>query len=79
MSDPYQISEGPEAPRPAPPATARGRAVRPLLWLALVISVAANVVSSAADINMFIGSGFGLIALTCATGLIVHHYRHRRR
>ncbi|MFC6022018.1 hypothetical protein ACFP2T_38375 [Plantactinospora solaniradicis] len=80
MSDPYRISELPDgASTTAAPASARSRAFRPLLWLLLVISTAANVVASAAGINMFIGAGFGLVAVACATALIVHHYRHRRR
>ncbi|MGW0431501.1 hypothetical protein ACWDV4_02965 [Micromonospora sp. NPDC003197] len=53
--------------------------MRPLLWLVLVVSVAANVVSSAIGVNVFIGSGFGLIALASGVSLVVHHYRQRRR
>ncbi|MBF9134261.1 hypothetical protein I0C86_35815 [Plantactinospora sp. S1510] len=80
MSDPYRISEMPDESSPtAAPTSIRSGALRPLLWLLLVTSVAANVVASAAGSNMFIGAGFGLAALACATALIVHHYRHRRR
>jgi len=49
------------------------------LWLVLVVSLAANVVSSAIGLNVFIGSGFGLVALASGVALVVHHYRHRRR
>jgi hypothetical protein len=76
VNDMYRISQ---APQSAPPAIDRAGAVRPLLWLFLVLGGAANVVSSAAGVNMFIGAGFGLVTLACATGLIVHHYRHRGR
>jgi hypothetical protein len=45
----------------------------------LVISAAANAVTSTAGINVFVVAGFGLTALACAAGLVVHHYRNRRR
>jgi hypothetical protein len=82
VPDPYRIFEAPEtpeAPHPAARASARGAAVRPLLWLLLVISAAANVVTSSIGINIFIGAGFGLLTLACATALVVDHYRRRRR
>jgi hypothetical protein len=79
VTDPYRIPEVPEAPRPAPDGSAQGGIVRPVLWLLLVISAAANAVTSTTGINMFVGIGFGLVALACATTLIVHHYQHRRR
>lgn len=56
----------------------RGRYVRPVLWLLLVISGVANVVTSAANPNLLVGVGFGLLTLTFGTILAVHHYRHRR-
>jgi hypothetical protein len=56
----------------------RRGAVRPLLWLVLVVSAAANMVLSAAG-SVFVGSAFGLVTLCCAAGLVVHHYKHRRR
>lgn len=56
-----------------------GRLTRPLLWLLLVISAVANAVtSSIGGISVFIGIGFGLATLACATALVVHHRRHRR-
>jgi hypothetical protein len=79
MTDPYRIVESPEETEPAEQAPARGRTVRRLLWLLLVISAAANMATSTADINVFVGAGFGLMTLACATGLIVLHYRNRRR
>jgi Flp pilus assembly protein TadB len=75
MTDPYRIPGAPEAPR-----TAGGSGiVRPVLWLLLVVSAVANVVTSTAHLNPLVGAGFGLIALACATALIVHHRRLRRR
>jgi hypothetical protein len=70
VTDPYRIPD-------TPPAHRGG--VRPLLWLLLVISAAANAVASTTGVNVFVGAGFGLITLACATALIVHHYRNRRR
>jgi hypothetical protein len=77
--DPYRISEAPQDSPPAPDASAQGRIVRPVLWLVLVVSTAANAVASTTGINMFVGIGSGLVALACAIALSVHHYQHRRR
>ncbi|MGW4460754.1 hypothetical protein [Micromonospora sp. NPDC004704] len=79
MPDPYQSPEAPVTREPVPVPSSRYTVIRPLLWLLLAISVAANVVASAAGANLFVGSGFGLTALACATALIIHHYRNRRR
>jgi hypothetical protein len=79
MSDPYRISEGSEETRPATDTPSRGRVLRPVLWLVLVVSAAANAVLSTTEVNMFVGSSFGLVSLACGTALIVHHYRNRRR
>jgi hypothetical protein len=76
VTDPYRIFDSP--PRPTQHASTRGAAVRPLLWLLLVISAAANVVASTADL-VFVGAGFGVVTLVCAAALVVHHYRRRRR
>ena len=51
--------------------------LRPLLWVVLVLSAAANAVSSSIGANVFIGAAFGVVTLACAAGLVVHHYRHR--
>ena len=79
MTDPYRTFDAPDAPSTASHADRQGGRVRPVLWLVLVISAAANMVTSTANLNPFVGVGFGLIALACATALIVHHYRLRRR
>jgi hypothetical protein len=73
-TDPYRITEA----SPAPPSP-RGGVVRPVLWLLLVISAAANMATSNTGLNMMIGIGFGLVTLACGAALIVDHYQHRRR
>ncbi|MDG4786053.1 hypothetical protein O7626_08960 [Micromonospora sp. WMMD1102] len=77
MSDPYRA---PTAPRPGTPAhQVAGRGVlRPLLWVLLIASAAANGISSMTDLSPLVGIGFGLGTLGCAGALILHHYRHRR-
>jgi hypothetical protein len=51
--------------------------LRPLLWVVLVLSAAANAVTSGIGGNVFIGAAFGVVTLASAAGLVVHHYRHR--
>jgi hypothetical protein len=74
MTDPYRITEAPEAPEAGP---ARRGPLRPVLWLVLIVSAAANAVCSSVGVNAFVGIVFGVIALASAVALIVHHYRHR--
>ncbi|GAA1042560.1 hypothetical protein GCM10009557_68850 [Virgisporangium ochraceum] len=57
----------------------RGGMLRPVLWLLLIVSAAANATASAAGANVLAGIGFGLVTLACAATLVVHHYRHRRQ
>ncbi|HEV7963580.1 MAG TPA: hypothetical protein VGP57_13655 [Actinoplanes sp.] len=66
------------ATEPAQHAGTRNGLLRPVLWLVLVLSAAANAVTSTIGINPLVGIGFGLVTLGCATTLIVHHYQHRR-
>ncbi|WBB75966.1 hypothetical protein O7602_10810 [Micromonospora sp. WMMD1128] len=72
MTDPYRITEAPAAAPGRP-----GARLRPLLWLALFVSAAANAVLTTALDTPWVGSGFGLVAMLCAAALIVHHRRHR--
>ncbi|MFF0153692.1 hypothetical protein [Micromonospora sp. NPDC005203] len=74
MSDQYRISEAPAAAPKKPDGL-----LRPLLWLALFVSAAANVVLSTAADNQWISSAFGLVAVLCAVALFVHHRRNRAR
>lgn len=72
MNDKYRISE-------TPPTDAPRGALRPLLWLGLILSAAANAGLSATLGNPYVSSAFGLVALGFATALVVQHYRHRER
>ncbi|GAA2403673.1 hypothetical protein GCM10010191_09070 [Actinomadura vinacea] len=73
MSDPYRISEVTEGPR----AARQGGALRPLLWLLLVICASINALTSAIGL-MAVSVVFGVAAMGCVAALIVHHYKHRR-
>jgi hypothetical protein len=70
MTDPYRFS----------PTEHRGgrTLLRPILWLLLVVSAAANAVASASGLTPLVGIGFGMVTLACVAALTVHHYRHRR-
>ncbi|MEU1643217.1 hypothetical protein [Micromonospora zamorensis] len=74
MTDPYRITDAPVAAPKKP-----GGLLRPLLWLVLFISAAANVVLSTAADSPWISSAFGLVAVLCAVTLLVHHRRNRTR
>lgn len=76
MTDPYRHPNA--SPTSHRPASARPRALRPVLWSVLAVSVAVNVATSAAGVNMLVSAGFGLIVLACATALVVDHVRGRR-
>jgi hypothetical protein len=72
---------GPETsrtPDQAQPDGARSGALRPVLWLLLVISAACNMVTSTAGVTPAVSIAFGVVALSCIVALVVHHYRHRR-
>jgi hypothetical protein len=72
MNDPYRITDTPARAADQP----RGR-LRPLLWLALVLSAAANMVLSMITSRPAVSSAFGAVALACAVALVVQHYRNR--
>lgn len=77
MSDPYRISPAPE-PTSGPEHTSRRQGLlRPVLWLVLILSAAANATTSTTDLNPLVGIAFGVVTLACVVTLIVHHYRHR--
>lgn len=78
MTDPYAISETPEATDRNRPAVTTEGMVRPVLWLVLIVSAAANALVSGIGLSAYVGAGFGLMTMACAIALIVHHYRHRR-
>jgi hypothetical protein len=73
-TDPYRITEAPEAP-PSP----RGGIVRPVLWLLLVISAAGDIATSTTGVNVAVSSTFEAATLGLGIALAVQHYRNRRR
>ena len=79
MTNPYDIHEPADVPRPATSTGASDGLVRPALWVLLVVSAAANMVTSSAGLNPLVGVDFGLLTLACITALVVHHYTHRSR
>jgi hypothetical protein len=72
VADQYGISDTSTAPSTRKTAGA----VRPLLWLALVLCAAGNAVTSTTG-PVPVGIAFGLLTLACAAALIVQHRRHR--
>ncbi|MFI0486244.1 hypothetical protein [Actinomadura sp. 9N215] len=56
----------------------RSGAVRPVLWVLLVVCAAGDAVASRADAGVGVRVAFWLATLGCAAALIVHHYRRRR-
>ena len=77
MADQHRIA--PPETADAPDGDDRGGMLRPVLWLLLILSAAANATVSAVGANALAGVGFGLITLACTVALVVHHYRHRAR
>jgi Flp pilus assembly protein TadB len=77
VADPYRISPAPEPPRTTASSGYRGL-LRPVLWLVLIASAAANGISSTIGLRPLVGIGFGLVTLACTAALVVHHYRYRR-
>lgn len=53
--------------------------LRPVLWLLLILGLAANAVASTIGADPLVVSCFGLVALASGIGLVVHHYRYRRQ
>jgi hypothetical protein len=51
--------------------------LRPTLWALLIVSLAANGITSSIGVNTFIAAAFGLATLACAAALAVQHYRSR--
>jgi len=77
MADPYRSTPTPESPRIAAYSGRRGL-LRPVLWLVLIVSAAANGISSTIGLHPVVGIGSGLVTLACIAALVVHHYQHRR-
>ena len=78
MADRYRISEASTTPGGGNhDGDDRTGVLRPVLWLVLIVSAAANATVSAVGANVLAGIGFGVITLAYAVALVVHHYRHR--
>lgn len=78
MNDPYRITDIERAPAEAPAPVRRGGFVRPLLWVLLVVSGAANSVTSFGGVHAWIHLGFGVVTLLCVVALVMHYLRGRR-
>jgi hypothetical protein len=63
---------------PEQPVGTRNGVLHLALWAVLVISGVLNVVTSITVANIFVGMGFGLVALACIVALVVQYYKHRR-
>lgn len=72
MTDPYRISDAP-APATTPSTTGR---LRPVLWLVLILSLAANATASALGATL-VSIAFGVVTLGSAAALVVDHYQRR--
>ena len=51
---------------------------RPVLWILLITSAVANIVTSASGLHVLLGIGFGLLTLAFGAALVADHYRRRR-
>lgn len=76
MTDPYRLSgsSDPHSERHQAP----GQVLRSVLWLILLVSLAANATAALLGVTPLVGAGFGAVALGSIAALIVHHYRTRR-
>jgi hypothetical protein len=82
MSDPYRIHDiGGTHPGGAGPAArdGGGRGLRTALWVALVVSGAANAGTSMSGLSPLLSLAFGVATLLCVVALVAHHVRGRRR
>lgn len=64
---------------PQIPSSAGPSRLRPVLWLVLVVSGAANIITVPLEVHIVLDSALGLITVAAGVALIVDHYRHRRR
>lgn len=77
MTDPYRVIINPEGGHEPRPGASVG-VLRPLLWLALVVSTVGNTVVSLGNVGTGIHLGFGVVTALCVIALIVHHLRSSR-
>jgi hypothetical protein len=60
------------------PSVRHGGALRPVLWLLLVLSAAGNAAASSGALNLALHAAFGVAALLCAAALTIQYVRTRR-
>ncbi|MFB7494982.1 hypothetical protein ACFC09_09805 [Streptomyces sp. NPDC056161] len=75
-NDPYRLTAAPAregGPRPGSP-----RVGRTVLWLLLVLSAAANTVTSVAGVTTAVSLACGLVTVASVIGLVVLRLRGRR-
>jgi uncharacterized metal-binding protein len=48
------------------------------LWVLLIVSAVANIVTSTSTLSVFVGIGFGLLTAAFAGALVADHHRRRR-
>ncbi|MEV6930561.1 hypothetical protein AB0M46_39590 [Dactylosporangium sp. NPDC051485] len=53
-------------------------ATRTAVWCALLLSAAANAVTSFSGGSQWLAAGFGLVTLSCAIALVTDHIKRRR-
>ncbi len=68
------MTSDPATPGTHGEAPARGLP-RPLLWVLLVVAVAANGIASLSSLPVAVGATFGVIALALGALLVRDHYR----
>lgn len=82
-TDPYRLSvhdANHDANHHAPaPAGTRGEATRVLLWLILVISAVANMVTSYAAVGIAVNLACGAVTALAATALVVRRLKGGQR
>ena len=55
------------------------RLPRPLLWVLLILALAANGIASLSSLPVVVGVAFGVLALALGALLVRDHYRRRAR
>ncbi|MFJ8788334.1 hypothetical protein [Streptomyces sp. NPDC102462] len=74
-NDPYRLTRAPA--REGGPRSVSPQAGRTVLWLLLVLSAAANTVTSMAGFTV-VSLACGLVTVACVIGLVVLRLRGRR-
>jgi hypothetical protein len=72
------MTDHPTAPAPRSETPTRGLP-RPLLWVLLVVALAANGITSLAGLPLALTATLGVLALALGALLVRDHYRRRAR